>query len=49
MLQYMYRYINISMYRCVLINELFSAKDKTENGCEINLTQYGDSHGFITI
>ena len=24
-----YRYINISIYRCVLINELFSAMDKT--------------------
>ena len=24
-----YRYIDISMYRCVLINELFSAMDKT--------------------
>ena len=40
------------MYRCVLINELFSAMDKTlkltlENSCEINLIQYGDSHGFI--
>ena len=30
-----YRYINISMYRCVLINELFSAMDKT-----LKLTPY---------
>ena len=43
------------MYHCVLINELFSAMDKTlklyfiENDCEINLVQYGDSHGFIAI
>ena len=44
------------MYHCVLINELLSAMDKTlkltlyiENSCEINLVQYGDSHGFIAI
>ena len=48
-----YRYINISMYRFVLINELFSTMDKTlkltlyRKCCEINLVQYGDSHGFI--
>ena len=50
-----YRYINISMYRCVLINELFSAMDKNlkltlyRKWCEINLAQYDDSHGFIAI
>ena len=50
-----YRYINISMYHCVLINELFSAMDITlklyfiENSYEINLVQYGDSQGFIAI
>ena len=41
------------MYRCVLINELFSAMDKTlkltfsKKSCEIHLVQYGNSHGFI--
>ena len=49
-----YQYIDISMYRCVLINELLSAMDKTlkltftENSCEKNLVQYSNSHGFIT-
>ena len=49
-----YRCIDILMYRCVLINELFSAMDKTleidnftENSCEKNFVQYSDSHGFI--
>ena len=38
-----YQYIDISMYRCVLINELLSAMDKTlkltftENSCEKTL------------
>ena len=45
-----YQFIDISMYRCVLINELFSAMDKTLNLIfyrKQNLVQYGDGHGFI--
>ena len=47
--------VDSSIYYCVVINELFSAMDKTlkltliftENSCEKNLIQYGDNHGFI--
>ena len=48
-----YRFINVLVYRCVLINELFSAMDKTEIDIlqktveRKNLVQYGDGHGFI--
>ena len=45
--------IDVLMYRYVLINELFSAMDKTEIDIlqktveRKNLVQYDDGHGFI--
>ena len=52
MYQYSKMSINSLIYHCVLINELFSAMDKTLKltfyNCEKNLVQNGDNYGFTT-